>query len=826
MRPRHATIVAVTAALAALSAAAAPTIGRVEPAGAPPGVEIEIRLTGGDLADPQELVFEEGRIAVTALAGVDDKTVKASLRVPADCPPGPQRLRIRTRDGLSELRTFRVGGFEQVAEAEPNDAAAVAQSLPLGRTVSGVVKGEDVDCFRVHLPAGGRIAAAVDAIRLDQEMFDPHLELVDDRGFVVAACDDHPLLAQDAMLSATVAEEGDYVVRLRESAYGGNEGSVYLLHVGDFPVPSVAWPPVGHAGTEIDVEWLGDPAGPFRQKVRLPDAVPFSGVADIRPSRDGRAGPVGVPMRVSALAAAAEAEPNDDPAKATKATAPAGCLGRLEKPEDVDWFRIEAPKGTNWHVRGWGRRLGSPIDLVINVHRDDEKRERLTGNDDAEGPDAVARVTVPDQGSFLVRVGDHLRRGGPDFAYWIEIEPAAPTLNVSVPPGRQNSQDRLVAVVPRGNRSVLVFNASRSDCDRPATIACEGLPTGVAAFAAPLPPNAPAAPVVFEATGDAAAATGLATVTTRAADDGHTLGGLRQTTDLVFGQPNNAVFRTSVTDRLPVAVVEPSPVRITVDTPVVPLVRRGSLELKVRVERLDGFAGKIRLGFPFKPPGVGAPATVDVAEDKSEAVYALNATADAPLGTWQVVVTAVARPKGKDRDDATPLVSSPLVPLEVAEPVVQMAAEKATVEQGNEASIVWKVTKAGEFSGPAKARLLGLPAKTEAPELELQPGAGELTFPVKVAADAPPGPHPNVFCELRVPRGEAWIVHSMPPTQLRIDVPLPPEPAKAEPAAPEQPKQPPAAEKPAAAKPEPAKPEPATPGPAKPEQPKPETKPS
>ncbi|MFM9057865.1 MAG: PPC domain-containing protein [Planctomycetaceae bacterium] len=773
---RCARLIAVALACSAAPATGGPTIGRIEPAGAPAGAEVEIRLVGGDLGDPQELFFEEGRIAVAALAGVDDKTVKATLRVPADCPPGPHRLRVRTRHGLSELRTFRVGGFAQVAEIEPNDAAAAAQPLEPGRTVAGVVKGEDVDCFRVHLAAGQRIAAAVDAMRLDQEMFDPHLELVDSRGFVVAACDDHPLLGSDAMLAATAPEAGDYVIRLRESAYGGGDGCVYLLHVGDFPIASLAWPPVGAPGATLDVEWLGDPAGPFRQQVRLPDTVPVGGVAEVLPCRDGRTAPGAVPVRVSALAAATESEPNDEPAKATPATAPTGCLGRLEKPEDVDWFRIAAPRGTNWHVRGWGRRVGAPIDLVINVHRDDEKRERITGNDDAEGPDAVARVTVPDQGSFLVRVTDHLRRGGPDFVYWVELVPAEPAVTVSVPPGRSNSQERLVAVVPRGNRTALLLNAARSDCDRPATLACAGLPAGVTAAAAPLPPNAPAAPMVFEAAADAPPTTALTAVDVRTADDGHTLGGLRQTTELVVGQPNNATYRTSVSDRLPVAVVEPASIRITVDPPAVPLVRRGSLELRVRVERLDGFEGRVRLWFPFKPPGISTPSSVDIPEDKSEAAYLLNANADAALGTWPVVVTAMAKPKGaKDRDDVAPLVSSALVPLEVAEPLVQLAADKVAVEQGHEVAMVWKVTKPGEFVGAAKARLLGLPAKTEAPELDLEPGATEVSFPLQVGSDAPPGQHPNVFCELRVPRGDAWIVHQMPPTQLRIDIPLPAE---------------------------------------------------
>ncbi len=77
------------------------------------------------------------------------------------------------------------------------------------------------------------------------------------------------------------------------------------------------------------------------------------------------------------------------------------------------------------------------------------------------------------------------------------------------------------------------------------------------------------------------------------------------------------------------------------------------------------------------------------------------------------------------------------------------------------------------FSGVAKAKLLGLPAKTESPELELTADATQLVFPVKVGGDAPPGQHANVFCQVQIPQGDAWMVHNMPPTQLRIDKPLP-----------------------------------------------------
>jgi hypothetical protein len=792
-RPRPIVVFAIALAtlVAVQPASATPTIARIEPAGAPRGAELEVVIRGRDLADPKELFFESGKIEVTAIEGVDGATVKAKLRVAADCPPGPHKLRVRTKDGLSELRSFRVGFFEQQAEKEPNGDLTTAEPLSLPRTIAGIVKAEDVDCFKLHVPAGGRIAAAVDAVRLDQQMLDPHLEIVDAKGFVVAACDDHPLLGQDSMLAVTVAEAGDYTVRLRESAYGGSDNTVYLLHVGDFPVPHVAWPPGGAPNAEVELEWLGDPAGPFRQKVTLPAAAGLEGLAEAYPVRDGKAGPMPVPIRLSPLSATAETEPNDDAGKATRATGPAALYGRLGVEEDVDWFRVEAPKGSKWHVRGWSRRIGSPADLVVNVHRDNDKRERITGNDDAEGPDSAVQLTVPEEGAFLIRINDHQRRGVAEFVYWIEAEPAVPEVQVSVPVGRTNTQERLVAVVPRGNRTALVLNTARADYGEAARVAITGLPPGVAATVPDAAGNSPATLAVFEAAADAQPTTSLAGVQVAAADDGRTLGGLRQKTDLVFGLPNNAVYRIALGDRLPLAVVEPAPIRISLEQPAVPIVRRGSLVLKFKVERLEGYDGRVRLFFPFHPPGVGAAASVEIAEDKSAGEYELTASPDAPVGEWQVAVTGMAQPKANSRGDGEVLVSSQLVTLRVAEPVVEMAAELTGVEQGQETKIVWKMTKPGQFPGTAKARLRGLPAKVEAPELEFAASATELVFPVKVAADAAVGSQKNVFCEFRVPQGDAVIVHATPPTTLRVDKPLPPdedEQPKPEQPKPEQPK--------------------------------------
>lgn len=762
-------------------AAAAPAIDRIQPPGGPRGAELAVEFRGRDLAATREVCFEDGTIAVTGLEQVGPGIVKATLQIPADCPLGGHRVRIRTAAGLSELRTFRVGGFAQVAEAEPNNDCATARPVTLPGTITGVVTAEDVDCFKVAMPAGGRLSVAIEAIRLDQTMFDPHLEIVDAKGFVVAACDDHPLLGQDAMLSTVVPAAGDYVVRVRESAFGGNDGCVYRLHVGDFPVPHLAWPPAGRPGTQLEVEWLGDPAGPFRQTITLPLNVPLAGIAETTPVRNGAASPVTVPLRLTPLPRTDEAEPNDAPARAVPVAAPAAVLGRMDTAADVDWIRVAAAKGSVWTVRAWARQLGSPIDVVVNAHRDDATRERLTGNDDAEGPDSLLRVTTPEQGTFLLRVHEHLRRGGPEYGYWLEIEPAAPEVTASVPPARANTQDRLVAAVPRGGRTALVFNTARSDFGGPVKMAFAGLPAGVSAEAPMAAPNAPGTLAVFEAATDAHPAMSCAAVLLLAAEGGRPLGTLRQRTELVLGPPNNTAYRTSTSDRLPVAVVEEAPVRIEVEPPAMPLVRRGMLDLKVRVERRDGFAGRVRLAFPFKPPGVNAAVNVEVPADRAEAVYEVSATPDAPIADWQVVVTATGLENGdaaaqgnrRARDDETTWVSSRLVPLQIAAPLIEMAADKATAEQGQQARLVWKVQKPAAFSGVAKARLLGLPPKTEAPELELPADATELVFPVSVGGDAPPGHYATVFCQVRVPLDDAWMVHNMPPTQLRIDKPLP-----------------------------------------------------
>ena len=110
-------------------------------------------------------------------------------------------------------------------------------------------------------------------------------------------------------------------------------------------------------------------------------------------------------------------------------------------------------------VKGWGRRLGSPVDIVLNAYRDNEKHTRITGNDDSSGPDSLMNVTTPEEGSFLIHIRDHQKRSGEMFVWWLEVEPIVPFVKLSVPPSRTKSQDDLFPQIPRGNRAAVLVNA-------------------------------------------------------------------------------------------------------------------------------------------------------------------------------------------------------------------------------------------------------------------------------------------------------------------------------------------------------------------------------
>jgi pre-peptidase len=747
------------------SLASSPSLGSITPRGGQRGTEMVLFFNGARLADAQEVLFYSPGFSASKLEVVNANQVKVTVKIAADCLPGEHAMRLRARSGISELRTFWIGALPVVQEKEPNSDFDKPQKIPLNVTVEGVVQNEDVDYYAVDLKKGQRLSVEIEAMRLGVTFFDPYIAILDSKRFELATSDDSPLNKQDGIAAIVAPADGTYVIQVRESAYGGNGACVYRLHVGTFPRPLAVVPAGGKAGEEIEVRFLGDPAGEIKQKIKLPTkptdrfGVYAQDVGGIAPSP--------LPFRVSEHGNVVEIEPNDTHETATPAELPLALNGVISKPGDIDHFRFKAKKGQVYDVNCYARRLGSPLDsvMVLSVF----KGGAIAANDDAIGPDSYFRVTIPADGEYVLSVTDHLKKGGPTYAYRVEFTPVQATTTVSIPKVALFSQERQTIAVPRGNRFATLLSVGRANFGGDVVFGAEGLPKGVVLHAETLPANLDVMAVVFEA--DAAAPVGgtLARLTALHADPKQKVESrFHQLVELVTGGPGQSVYWKEEVDRAAVAVTEEVPFKISIVEPKAPLVQNGSMNLKIVAERKAGFTAPITIIPLFNPPGVSSASSVTIPAGKNETVLPMNAAPNAQARKWKTAVLGTATV-----GDGPVWVSSQLAAIEVATPFVALNMERIASEQGKDVELFCKVQQNRSFEGKAKVRLVGLPTKVTAAEVEITKETKELSFKVTVDKTSPPGQHRNLFCQLVLTYNGEPVVMNAGYSELRIDRPLP-----------------------------------------------------
>jgi hypothetical protein len=761
---------------------ASPVLGGISPRGAQRGTDAVFLLGGARLADAQEVLFYTPGFSTVKLEVVNDSQVKATVKIAPDCRLGEHALRLRTATGLSELRTFWVGALPVVEEKEPNSDFAAPQKIPLNCTVHGVVDNEDVDYYLVECKKGQRLSAEIEAMRLANTLFDPYVAILDMKRFELAASDDAPLLGQDAVASIIVPADGTYVIQVRESAYGGNGACAYRLHVGAFPRPLAVLPAGGKKGEEVEVTFLGDPAGPFKQKVKLPASA--LGKFGLYPQDAGGISPSPIPFRLSDVSNVIEVEPNDTHQTATRAELSLALNGVIDKPGDVDHFRFLAKKGQTFDVHCYARRLGSPLDPVMALSF--FNGGALVANDDAIGPDSYFRWTAPEDKEYVLTITDHLGKGGPTYFYRVEFQPVVATATVSIPKVALFSQERQTVVVAAGNRMATLVNVGRANFGGEMVIGADALPTGVTMQSENMAANLDVVPVVFEAAAGAAPSGRLTQLNARCADPNVKVQSqFYQLVELVTGPPGQSVYWKYELDRTAVAVATPAPFKVQIVEPKVPLAQNGAMSLRIVAERQKGFNEPITIVPLFNPPGVGSASSATIAANQTQTLLPMNAAGNAQVRKWKTAVLAVANVNG-----GPAWVSSQLATLEIAPPFLAFAMERGAVEQGKNTDLFTKVQVTTPFPGPAKVRLVGLPPKVTTPDVDVTKDTKELAFKLAVDKAAPPGQHRNIFCQVTVTLNGEPVLHNLGATELRIDVPLPPKP-NAPPPSPPMPMTPP-----------------------------------
>ncbi len=735
------------AASALTAGAVAPTLQSTSPNGVQRGTEVELKFNGSRLADAEEVLLYEPGVKILELKEKKDNYVLARVKLDADCPLGEHKIRIRTKTGVSDLRTFVVGPFPQIDEKEPNTTQDKAQRISLNTTVLGTMSNEDVDYYLVEVKKGEPISVEVEGMRLGRTMFDPYVAILEKGGKVLAKADDTALFVQDAYATVVAPADGEYLIEVRETSYGGS-GNPYRVHIGSFPRPSAVFPPGGKAGESLEVKFLGDAGGDFTQTFSLPqpNRFKFGVVAE----RKGLSAPSLNVVRISNFGNVNEKEPNDEVKSATVASGslPIAFNGIIDRKGDVDWFRFTAKKGEVYDINVFARRIRSQLDTVLMVADADGKT--IASNDDTGGADSYLRFTTPRDGDFTLKITDHLGYGGPDCTYRIELTPVQPELTTYIADtARYDTQTRKSIVVARGNRFASLQSVRRKDLPGEVSdlqFAMESFPSGITMQAVNIPKDQTTWPVVFEAAADAPIAGTLANLAIRTPADAKASvkGGVWQNYDLVQNG-NDGVYYQTWTDKIAVAVVEELPFKISVETLRAPLVQSGSLDVKILVERKEGFDEPIKVINLYNPPGTGSTPDITIPKGEKSAAYQLNANAGAATKTWKIAFLGSATVQG-----GTAYASTQLADLEVAPAFVSGKITQTNTIVGTPVKLVCALDQKTPFEGRAEVKLMGLPAGTTAEPKFITKDDKEIVFDVITATNAVKGMHRTIFVAMNL----------------------------------------------------------------------------
>src|SRR5262249_34734012 len=156
-------------------------------------------------------------------------------------------VRFFNKHGVSNPRAFVVGDLKEAVEKESNNDVEQAQRVELNSTVHGVIEtATDVDYFVFAGKKGQRGVVSCVTSSIDSRL-QPALELFNGAGSQLAY--NRSYRGGDALLDTTLAQDGDYYVRVSSFAYvQGGPDHFYRLTVSTAPWIDAVFPPVVEPG--------------------------------------------------------------------------------------------------------------------------------------------------------------------------------------------------------------------------------------------------------------------------------------------------------------------------------------------------------------------------------------------------------------------------------------------------------------------------------------------------------------------------------------------------------------------------------------------------
>lgn len=778
----------------------------VSPCGAQAGTSVEVTLIGEDLDEVSRLIF--GHQGLRAEPVPDPKKPgtfvpkRFKITVPADVPPGLYDVRAVTRWGISNPRLFVVGDLKEVNETEPNNDVSQAQKVEIGTTINGVINPNvDVDYFAFTAQAGQRVIVRCDAQMIDS-LLDPYVQVFDASGRLLARSWSYR--GRNTVAEIRAPSTGTYLVRLNQFTYlAGGEEYFYRLTISTTPWIDAVYPPVVPAGKSAAVTLYGRnlPGGQPDAQARIdglpldrvevsvqapPDAPQLIASVPLAPHemlRDGfeyrLKSPAGVsnPVVLSTTTApiVLEQPENDSPEKAQPVEFPAELVGRIDKPNDRDWYVFSAKQNEVFVLEAFAQRLGAPVDVYFLIRRADTKQVLAEVDDTPEildplntrfysfSTDPVYTFVAPADGKYELLVGSRTStfQYGPRHIYWLSVRRPHPDFRVFAVEGYDYGPAGIT--VPRGGSGhyVHVFCLRKDGFAGEVRVQAEGLPGGVNSTPQVFGPGVKSLALVMRATADAPMGEAPVRIKGTAQINGQSVAREARPATLAWPSPEgqNQPGVTRLCQSLFVAVREKPPYNLRAETTDVAVPPGGRFTVKLRLERLwpdvkvpvNVQAAYLVNNLAFNNNNVA------IAPDKNEVEAQFEVPGNFPPGAYNITLVGTAQlpfnkdPKANQKPNHRHLEAANPVTLTVYNQVAQVSLEPqaVTLKPGGEAPVTVRITRLHGYTGELKVNVQpqGLQGVTAA-DVSIPANANEARLVLKAAPNAPNASNPNVVVRL------------------------------------------------------------------------------
>ena len=597
-----------------------PRLLSIQPMGGRVGTSLDVTISGENLENPGELIFEHPGIQSVAKKDANGNLLanQYTLQIAPDLPVGLYEARITSRLGISSARIFSVGSLPEVNQTAGNTTLATATALPVPSVCNSVVSPRAIDFYTFDAQAGKRYMIQCGSRGIDSKL-DPVVILADANG--------GDLVAQRTgdVIDFVAKVSGKHTIKVHELTFKGGPGYFYRLTLQELPVDAPA------------------PSFPSTRNVSAFSWPPTGLVAN---------------------AAMNEQEEID----VQRVTLPLDVQGRFFPAADVDTYEFKGNQGDTWWIEVASERLGRPTDATVLVQM--QKADSQQWVDVAElsdiaspmkpssngyaydGPpfdggstDVLGKLEIKETGNYRITVSDLfggtrkdarniyrmvVRKAQPDFAVvsW--------GLHMELRNGDRNALSKPLALRAGSTVALEVVAVRRDGFEGEISLAMDGLPAGVSAAGLKIPAGKMRGIVLLTASQDAVQALSNATLTATAVVGETSVTHPVQMAQMVWPIVDSwsEIPATRLVAGIPVSVTtsEVSPLSIApVEKKIYEIKQGESLSISLAHTLRSEFSGNVIQLKTFGPGWEGNPPfDISIAEKESQAKLQAGTVKAAP----------------------------------------------------------------------------------------------------------------------------------------------------------------------------------------------------